>query len=217
MAISNPWVTIWTKPRATVAAVIKRNPTYHLWILAGLSGIPFALQLFQSMLLERTYPLSFLLVIAIASFLIGISIITLMSLLFFWAGKWLGGRANFSAVRVAVAWANAPNLVQIFLLLLFLFKQSSFHWNSFHTQVSLIQWVISIWSLVILLLGISQAEGFSVWKAIITFFLASIIIPIAVFLGIFGFLLLLGTTGIINFYGDLVTSIFRFLIPFPNI
>ncbi len=216
MSIRNPWVTIWTRPRATVAAIIKRNPAYHLWVLAGLSGLPFALQFFRWILLERSYPLSFLLVIAILSFVIGTLIITLMSLLFFWAGKWVGGKADFSAVRVAVAWANVPNLILIFLLILLLFKQGHFNWNSFNIYLGFIQWGISIWSLIILLIGISQAEEFSVGRAMITFFLASIIIPIAICLAVFGFLLLLGITGIIDFYGELVTSIFRFLIPFRS-
>lgn len=185
----NPWLTIWLKPRETIASIVKFNPKYRLWVLAVLSGLPMLLHFSQGALLGKEHSvLGILIAIALFSFLSGILTITVGSLLCFWTGKWIGGKATFSTTRTAVAWSNAPHLVTILMwvLLIVAFKETLFNGQYLETQHSglqltligagLVQFVCSIWSMVILVKGLAEVQGFSAWKGLLNVVLAVVVV-----------------------------------------
>ncbi len=42
MECGNPWLTIWTAPRATIAQIVKANPDRFLWRITGAYGFCWA-------------------------------------------------------------------------------------------------------------------------------------------------------------------------------
>nr|MBP9871117.1 hypothetical protein [Nitrosomonas sp.] len=39
----NPWLSIWTRPRATIQQIVDVNPQRYIWVLAAVSGVADAL------------------------------------------------------------------------------------------------------------------------------------------------------------------------------
>ena len=185
----NPWLSIWVKPRSTIAAIVKYNPKYRLWILSALSGLPMLLQFSQTFMLGKTSSILAIFVIAVLlSFLVGIINITVWSALCFWTGKWIGGKSSFSNVRTAVAWSNVPHVVTVVLWLglALVYKGQLFNgeyvnefvvWKElFLVGTGFIQLICSIWSLVILVNGLAQVQGFSGWKGILNMLLPILLV-----------------------------------------
>lgn len=185
----NPWLSIWVRPRSTIESIVEYNPKYRLWTLSALSGLPILLQFAQTFMLGKSSStLSIFIIAVIFSFLVGIINITVWSALCLWTGKWIGGKSNFSHVRTAVAWSNVPHVVTVILWLglIFVFKGELFSggyvndliaWKGmFLAGTGLIQLVCSIWSLVILINGLAQVQGFSGWKGILNVLLPILLI-----------------------------------------
>lgn len=182
----NPWVDIWTKPRATIRAIVEYDPMYRFLLLCGLYGFPMGMNFAQNFSLGQVMSVPFiLLMVLIFSVFIGMLGVTISSGLLFLTGKLLDGKASFKQTRAVVLWANVPNVINIitWVVLLGTFGSSIFL-NVFPETVFtpgqtlllglifLIQTAVSIWSFVIMLRGLEEVQKFSVWKAIL-----NIIIP----------------------------------------
>src|SRR3972149_1436669 len=105
----NPWFKIWIHPKRTVRRIVDTDPNYRLLCLSTIYGFPFLLQLAQSLSLSFfiTWPLILLASLILAPFIVYLGI-SVMSGLYSWVGKWLGGRGDFKDVRTAVAWSYLP-------------------------------------------------------------------------------------------------------------
>lgn len=182
---TNPWASVWVSPRTTIGNIVKYNPNYFLWVLAGLNGLPLLLHIAQNMLLGQRYSILVILAVAIIlAFVVGIINITIGSFFCWITGKWMGGKSDFVNVRTAVAWSNAPNLVTaiLWLSLVVIFQRHFFDGQYVNTTLAwqqtllvatgVIQLAVSIWTLVILVAGISKVQGFSIWKAILNVLLS---------------------------------------------
>jgi len=114
---------------------------------------------------------------------------TIIAGLLFWVGRWIGGTGNFISIRAAVSWANAPNIVTglSWLVLIALFQDRIFYdgfmQRSFVGReqgvlsfVAALQFVIAVWSFVLLLKTLAEVQRFSVWKALL-----NVILPFALF------------------------------------
>jgi hypothetical protein len=185
-SLGNPWLTIWTQPRSTVAAIVRKNPRYRLWVLSWLHGMPVILHFWQNMTIGTKADLfGTVLIGVLLSFVVGILGITIGSALIFWTGKLIGGQAPFTNVRAAVAWSNVPNIVTVatWILLFAVFKREAFNLTPLMAgtpptgqymlvlSVQLVQLIASIWSIVILVKGVAQVQGFSGWKGLLNVFL----------------------------------------------
>lgn len=184
--IGNPWLKIWTEPRKTIRSIVGTDPKFGFILLCIIYGLPLALNLAQNMDLSTALPMWAIIIAAlvVCPFLgmIGISI---SSWLIQVTGRWIGGKANFLSVRAVVAWSNAPNIVSILVwcVLIGMFGMQIFN-KSFSEGhfvgvqagtlflVMLVETIVSIWGFVILLVGLSEVQGFSVWRAF-----ANVIIP----------------------------------------
>lgn len=182
---TNPWASVWVSPRTTIGNIVKYDPNYFLWVLAGLNGLPLLLHVAQNMLLGQRYSVLIILVVAIVlAFVVGIINITLGTVFCWLTGKWLGGKSNFAKVRTAVAWSNAPNLVTaiLWLSLVVIFQRHFFDGQYVNTTLvwqqallvatGIIQLAVSIWTLVILIGGISKVQAFSIGKAVLNVLLS---------------------------------------------
>ena len=190
----NPWLKIWLRPRETMREIVSFNPKHRFFILSALYGFPMLLHAAQNLSLGKDLPLATIMIVSLVlAVFIGMAGISIASFLLLWTGKWIGGRASYYPIRAAVSWSNVPNVIGIVLWLilvwafrreLFLdgFSQTTFVGKELGivSSVFILQTVISIWSLVILVKGLGEVQGFSAWKGLlnvlIPFFLVGIFI-----------------------------------------
>lgn len=202
----NPWIRMWTSPRATIRAIIQYNTSYLLPLLYWIYGFPIALQLMQNMSLgDRASLLAMLGGAIIGGFVIGAIGINLGAVLFYWTGQWIGGSGTFKEVRAAVAWSSLPSLVNIavWAVQLAVFGKRIFTLMFLETPfvggelavvfaTSIAQVVATVWGIVMLLKALGEAQRFSAWKALLNVVLPLVIIFIGFKLLVWLFFLLTG-------------------------
>lgn len=192
----NPWISIWTKPRATVQQLVDTNPNYYVLILAALSGMTQILS--QASSNSTGDQLDFLTILLIALFagpLLGLLTLYLAGFLIFWTGKWLNGQATAKTIRTAVAWSNIPVVLSLLIWIpevalireeLFTTATPQLEANPTLSLVllvlSLVNVVLAVWGVVILVKGIGQVQAFSAWRGLGNFILALLAIFIPVFI-----------------------------------
>jgi hypothetical protein len=192
----NPWLRIWTEPRSTIREIITTDPKFGFILLSAVYGLPLAFNIAQSFNLTYTIPFWAVIIgaLVVCPFLgmIGISISTWLLQI---CGRLIGGKSDFLAIRAAVAWSNVPNFVTVlmWIALLSIFGEQVFspeftetHFIGFQAGavflIFLIQSVVSVWGFIILLNTLAEAQGFSIWKALL-----NVIIPVAIVLAIWLF------------------------------
>jgi hypothetical protein len=195
MEIQNPWVSIWTKPRATISKIVAENPDRSLWLLAAIYGFCSLMNMFQTVALGSALGIFAVIVLAlILSPLYGYVSFSIWSWFVFQVGKWFKGQGTFKEVRSAYAWSCVPILVNIplWLLMVFLFGHQLFlNFPDAHllstVQVFVLfiiliaKVVLSIWSLVIYLNTLSEVQSFSVLRAILNVVVSGLILSIIFF------------------------------------
>jgi len=190
----NPWTHIWFKPRETIQEIIQFNPKFRFVILSFLYGLPMLLHMAQNISLGERFTTGGISIVAlILATFAGMLGLTIAAGLVYWTGKWIGGTGNYHQVRAAVSWSNVPNIISIIVwaILIFTFGKEVFmedfgEQTFASTQMALvtgslvIQAILSIWSFIILVKGLGEAQGFSAWKGVlnvlIPFFLVGILI-----------------------------------------
>ncbi len=192
----NPWLTIWTRPRETIRAIVRMNPSYRFHLLSGIYGFPLMLQIAQNLSLGDRLPfMAIFLGALILSVFIGMLGIMVMSGLLYWTGQWIGGKANFKGVRAAVTWSNVPNLVNSVVWLLMmatfggqLFVRGFAERPFVGTELTvvffgfLIQVVVAVWGFIIALKALGEVQGFSAWKALLNVLIPFFMVVIGIWI-----------------------------------
>lgn len=191
-----PWLSIWTRPRQTIRQIVSKNPKSQFTILSGVYGFPMLLHLAQNFSLGLQYSeMAILIGALVLCVFIGMLGISVGSALILWTGRWIGGKGSFQTIRSAVAWSNAPNIVNVVLWLILInhfrqalfietFGQSQFAGSemTFVSTIFILQTIVAIWSFVILLKTVGEVQGFSAWKGLLNVLIPFFIIGIAVWL-----------------------------------
>jgi hypothetical protein len=184
----NPWLKIWVAPKETIRAIVNFDPAYRFPLLSGIYGLPLLLHAAQTCSLAEGLPLEWIILGALVlAVFAGMLSITIVSALLTWTGRWIGGRGSFKTVRAAVTWSNVPNLVNLFCWIVLMFAFGPFVFYSDFSQMTfvggaltlvmaifLIQFIISIWALVILIQSLAEVQGFSGWKALLNVIIPSV-------------------------------------------
>ncbi len=180
MRDSNPWLEIWTQPKATIRQIAATNPNRSLWILAAIYGFPSLLSSFQSLYLGYSFgPIVLFFMALILSPLWGYVALSISSWIILWVGKLFKGRGNFQEIRAAYAWSCVPLIVScaLWIALMFLFGGRLFvsplDTAAFTNaegvvlfSILMIKVVFAVWSLVIYLNALAEVQSFSVIRAI---------------------------------------------------
>ncbi len=198
----NPWLSIWTKPRATIRQIVETDPKYMVVPVAALAGISGGL----SNLLESATPggqagapdTAFVVGLLIGAVIGGAIGGLLMWLLFSWLVKvtagWLGGTSTLEHMRAAYAWGQSPGIwtIPVSLLLLLLVGGNlggGIGQNPVLAGVvmvlGLIQVVIGIWSMVTLSKCVGEVNLFSAWRGFGAIILAGLLIMVPLMLILF--------------------------------
>lgn len=197
----NPWVTMWTKPRATIQQIVDTNPERLVLVLAAIAGFSKALDRasMRSMGDKLEWPIIFL-IAAIAGPIGGIISLYIGSALIRWTGNWIGGKSTSENIRAAIAWSSVPTIWALVLWIpeLVLFGQELFTTETpnIDANVSLalvlfgfaaIEITIGVWAFIVLLKCLGQVQGFSAWKAlgnlilsVLVFFVPIVIIVLSI-------------------------------------
>ena len=176
----SPFLTIWTRPRATMRAIVDTNPTFRVLPIAIAGGVLEAISLNRSPALVSSFPVPVILLIAV---LLGPP----LGLVLLYAGAWivemscrlLGGQADSREVRSALAWSSVPLLATIPLWIirvallgkeLFTFEKPSLFANPKLAYILIATFipelVLSVWWLVATVKALGEVQRFSAWKAL---------------------------------------------------
>ena len=126
---------------------------------------------------------------------IGAISFSLSSLLFYWTGKILRGKASYRDIRAAISWSNVTAVFSIiFIGLMILTFGDAFFYRKFAETVFqdwriallvsflIAEFTLALWKFVIFILSFSEVQGFSGWMAILNIILVVIIYLIFFFL-----------------------------------
>ncbi len=194
-ATLNPWFTMWTRPGATIRMLLAEQPRRSRIVVTFMGGFAFTLL----RVLERPLPshmsVSDMLVrCAVLGGFGGLVIgLWVMPFLVTTTGRRLGGTATDDDVRVAIAWSNVPlawTWVVLAPALLAigrdLFGPAFPAWESLSLagKCMLVLFATTVvaapWATAVQVKALSEVQGFSIWRALLNFFLAclAILLPL---------------------------------------
>ncbi len=193
-----PWITLWTQPRQTIARIVAETPTRMVLPLAALAGIADALSQNRSGdgELANTMPGEQILIAAVViGPILGIIALYAFAALTWLTGRWISGEGTPQSIRAAFAWASIPKIAAMFVMLplIVLYGPEILTGNANIDVQSIPEVlvlgvllvtivVLRVWGLVVYLHCLGQVQGFSAWKALGNTMLAVLMIavPIAV-------------------------------------
>lgn len=194
----NPILSIWLNPRATLRRVLSESSEISIVLLALMSGYDSALSMSSlGNAGDQLDITSILLGGIVSAIFLGGLFVYLGALILKGIGVFLDGTATLKEIRFALAWSAIPNL---FSLVLFLISIMYFGVELFRTNSMIIEsniyhtiWLFTfvivgvvtfIWSKIILLICLSEVQGYSLWKAFL-----NVLIPWVIVGGAFGLLM----------------------------
>ncbi|PCI76272.1 hypothetical protein COB21_04585 [Candidatus Aerophobetes bacterium] len=186
---TNPWFSMWVKPRETIGKIINFNVNHRFGILCYIYGLQYIFQVFQQMSFSKSFSLPASILIALVlAFPVGYILLNLFSFFIFLLGKIIKGKATFKQVRAANFWASVPNVVMLALWIVLMFTIGSQVFVTgyeaalmgstayINKGVQLGSIVLGIWGFIIFLHALGQVQGFSAWMALLNCFLSGIAI-----------------------------------------
>ncbi len=175
----NPWFAMWTRPRETIRSLVAEESARSVTVVAALGGIAESLTRMSGSTFAQGLSLPSMLFFAVlVGSVAGVTATWIVSVVLAWTGAWIGGRADAVETRAALGWSYVPMAwsLAFWLPALLLFGRDIVVLDD--TQVEqapglaiaaavfvLVVIVAWIWSIVLLLKGLSEVQGFSVWRA----------------------------------------------------
>jgi len=190
---------IWFSPRKVFRHIVDTDYDKYFTVLLVLSGIVSAFDRAERSDMGGSLPLMGVVIITVLlGALLGWISYYLYAALISWTGKWLGGEAGTLPILRILAYAMLPSIVAFVFLIpqiavhgIELFKKEGHvaggGWLSNVMMFSslIIQTVLSIWTAVLAIVGISVVQNFSMGKAIVNAILPALVIGIPLVLFIF--------------------------------
>lgn len=113
----NPWLWMWTRPRATIRQIVDADPMYAVWPLAAFVGICQVSDIVGDVLVfSRGGWLQALLLMLLVGPLIGIVQNAMQGWLLNGVFQWFGGTGDLRQTRCAVAWGMLPYIAGSIIL-----------------------------------------------------------------------------------------------------
>lgn len=197
----NPFLTIWTRPRATIRQIVARDPKQYLLPLVFLSGVGDLLDQASIHNLGAFFSVSFLVLAALLfGFLFGLFQLLISAFCVKFTGQMFNGRANQVALRAAIAWASIPAICGSILYIpeIGIFGGETFTdaVDSFEAQpllwipFTIIQgtaFVLGMWSFIICCHTVAELQGYrsawtGFWNLIFAFLVGLLLVLTPIFL-----------------------------------
>jgi hypothetical protein len=203
---SNPFLTIWIRPRRTVRRIVAKNPALHVVLLACLAGVGGTLDRASMRDAGNTIPLSVILALAcVLGPIGGLISLWISSHLIRISGNWIGGLGHREHIKTAIAWASVPSVCALPLWIpqLVLFGSDMFTTEMPRLEaqpmllvpllaIGLVEMVLSLWGFVLLCNTVAEVQGFeSAWGGFGNLILAGLIIVVPLLIIVIGLAILL--------------------------
>jgi len=198
----NPFLSIWTQPRATIRGIVDTDPTRNVIALAATGPALSSLLRQWSAAMNGTANQSVLWPLFVAfnvasRAVLGILLLYVSGVVFRWSGALLGGTASRTEVRTALAWSQVPGIVVAIVLMLALFAGVPMpkvlpgqlpQIDPAFYKVLVVVVPLAIWGFFIGLKCLGEVHRFSSWRALgailipaLVAMLAAVAITLAVF------------------------------------
>lgn len=181
-----PWVTIWLKPRETVAQAVRLQPLGLIYFLViGVAVLEAPVSLYDS---DVPYDFTgmWLIFAAVIGGVLGLLGWLLMSWLYAVVGGWFGGRGTTSDMRVGLGIAYIPAFVATVIQASSLVFVVMMYYAPTAVILSLVMVLLTmgfgIWGFVTQVLAIAEVHGFSGWRGLGTFLLAGLFVGVVIFI-----------------------------------
>ncbi|KFF06212.1 YIP1 family protein [Flavobacterium reichenbachii] len=189
----NVLTKIWFSPKQVFTFIETHKYSKYVTLLLILSGISKALDKALSKNMGDYLPFWGVIICVI---LIGISFGQLFNLLLAaalkWAGKWMNGQGDTRSILKIIAYAMIPSICSIFLTAIqfpiygsLIFQSSlsyllieSPYYQIYYLYV-IIDILLVIWSIILLVIGLSVVQKFSIFKAVLNVVIAAVLIACA--------------------------------------
>ena len=179
--LPNPWVTIWTAPRATVRIAAEFDPRSWLWLLVAVGGLSRVLSRVSELPLESTLPTTELLfALLVAGPVAGAMLVWVAGRLLHVVLVRMGCVGTWIASRTAIVWSLAPGVPSLALWLIMLASygprvlapgavaNSAEAATKFILSIDyFIQFALTMWMLVLEILTLADVHKLTPWRALL--------------------------------------------------
>lgn len=184
---------IWTSPRLIFSYLNYNNYDKYVNLLLILAGVDRALNTATSKNMGDQMSLPSILGFSVIGAIMWWAFYHIYAALLRWTGQWLKGKGTTRALLRMLAYGFVPAIVGLVFLLLSLllfgdevFKKD-FDLSDVNVTLTIIyflslfaQAVLIIWSVVLIVIGISVVQKISIWKSILNLILPGIVITIPI-------------------------------------
>lgn len=185
---------IWTSPRMVFRFIVDNEYENYMYVILFLAGVMSALDRASSRNMGDQIPLVFLL---FGSIIVGGTFgwltFYIYSALLSWTGTLLKGAADTRTLFRMFTYSIIPSVLTLLLIVIqiilfgngifrsdFNFLEMSFPVILFFAIVFFIESVLCIWSIILLVIGISEVQHFSIGKSIVSLLIPSFLIMIPI-------------------------------------
>lgn len=182
----NPWLTMIYRPKATMRYILDHYPKKWIHTLA-IAGAFTHVATSANFYIETWW--TTLIFWFILSVLTGLIALYIFGGLLKWSGKWLKGKSKFQNILAAIAWAQIPGFYFFIVEQGLLLAMGGVSSNVFYATL---RFVFAIWSFVIFLCCLQEAQEFTFFRSVINYVIAIVIFAV-------GFLII---NLMINFFGQ---------------
>src|SRR5712691_2787277 len=191
---ASPWLSVWLRPRDTIARILATSPRRHVLLLAALSAISgFTIELIAAGFRAELLDWRIIAALAFAGAVLGIVSLYVDGLFFRWSGRLFGGHASQAQLRAVLAWGGVPAVIglviAIFALLLFKLDPAASGAPTVVLALRAIAVLYGLWSIVLTLLMLSRAQNFGFWRTLasgaVGWLLAALLLAIPLIIRIF--------------------------------
>ncbi len=188
--LDTAWLSIWMQPRDTMYSILSHHPSYMVLPLGALFGVRCAMELAFRMSLGDFMPAWQILTgVLVGGCIFGVMGLFMYGALVKWTGSWLGGKANYTEARAAVAWSSLPSVVVLlmtFMMLPLMMGHGVFTQAAMASPLVMVAGagtllavlVTGIWSYVLKIMCLAEAHQFSGWKGFGSVVLADLLIGV---------------------------------------
>jgi hypothetical protein len=197
--------SIWLRPKDTLRYILKKCPDKYVTQLLIIGGAVSALgNALDGQPFFDLGPWFSLVIIVIMGAIFGPIANMIFAAILSMVGRWIGGKGNYQRTLPMFAWSMVPNIAGVVILFFqigFFGPYFTFYSGDIEIVVfgmtksemilyllAFLSAVVSIWSAVLLVIGLSLAHRFGIGKAILNLVIPilAILIPIGIIAFIFG-------------------------------